>query len=209
MGGAYGVSAQAYARALPDLGFEAPADVAWLRRFVQSIVADGGGDLPVLDAGCGTGRLFSPLRAWGLDQVHGIDASDGMLAVARRLHAGVRVRQASIERVPEEDASQAGILAWYSIIHTPTERLGPIAGEFARLLRPGGLTLVAFHSGSGPRPSRFLDSTGTDVLLHPHPVPAVAAALTGAGLELIASGLRAPRADERDAQGFVMARARA
>lgn len=160
----------------------------------------------MLDAGCGTGRLFSPLRAWGLHGVHGIDASEGMLAVSRRLHPGVRVRQASLDRVPEPDASQAGILSWYSIIHTPTELLGPVAAEFARLLRPGGLALVAFHSGGEPRPSRFLDGAGGNVELHPHPVPAVASALVEAGLELVASGLRPPRADERDAQAFVLAR---
>lgn len=191
---------------LPDLGSEAPADVAWLRRFVECLVAGGGGNLPVLDAGCGTGRLFSPLRAWGLNAVHGVDASDGMLAVARRLHPDVRVSQASQETVPEADASQAGILSWYSIIHTPDAGLGAVAAEFARLLRPGGLTLVAFHSGGEPRPSRFLSPAGAPVLMHPHPVPAVASELKGAGLELVASALRPPRADERHAQGFVLAR---
>jgi SAM-dependent methyltransferase len=40
-----------------------------------------------------------------------------------------------------------GVVAWYSIIHTPPDRLPVVFSEFHRVLRPGGHLLVAFQVG--------------------------------------------------------------
>ena len=47
------------------------------------------------------------------------------------------------------DSSLAGLLAWYSIIHTPLDGVGAIFAEFRRSLRPGGHLLLGFHVGTG------------------------------------------------------------
>ena len=52
--------------------------------FLDTVRRNGG---PVLDIGCGTGRLAIPLAREGL-AVTGVDLSDGMLARARGLSAG-------------------------------------------------------------------------------------------------------------------------
>jgi SAM-dependent methyltransferase len=42
-----------------------------------------------------------------------------------------------------------GIVALYSIIHLPRERLVGAFRGMRRVLKPGGLLLVAFHRGQG------------------------------------------------------------
>lgn len=53
-------------------------------------LAENAGEGPVLELGVGTGRVAIPLAAKGID-VHGIDASEGMLARLRSKPGGDRV----------------------------------------------------------------------------------------------------------------------
>jgi SAM-dependent methyltransferase len=46
------------------------------------------------------------------------------------------------------DGTWGGIVAFYSIIHLTDDELPHAFAEFNRVLRPGGLILVAFHLGS-------------------------------------------------------------
>lgn len=206
-GAAYDGSARRYAALFRDLGFEAAADIAWLRHFVDDVLADFGPEAVVLDAGCGTGRLFAPLRAWGLHGVHGIDASEGMLEQARRLHPDVPVGLASLAALPVRRGSQQAHLAWYSIIHARPDEVEVFASEAARVLCPGGWGLWAFHTGGPDRDSVHRTPDGEPLVMRPHAVPDVVAALDAAGLSVVASGVRARRDDEREAQGFVRFRA--
>lgn len=48
--------------------------------YLEEAIASGG---PILELGCGTGRLVIPLLSTGFD-VHGLDANTAMLAVARQ-----------------------------------------------------------------------------------------------------------------------------
>ncbi len=45
------------------------------------------------------------------------------------------------------DASLAGLVAWYSLIHIPDDEIGSVFTHFRRVLRPGGLLLLSFHVG--------------------------------------------------------------
>lgn len=162
--------------------------------------------LPVVDAGCGTGRLLPFLRANGLEPVIGVDPSEGMLEQARNAHPEGEWRSGSLESLPLPDGSAGGVLGWYSMIHLDGDGLAAAARECARVLAPGAPLLWGFHSGAADAPSRHLAVDGEPLVVRALPVPVVAAALVAAGLELVASGLRPARPAERAAQGMVLAR---
>ncbi len=144
----YNAIAADYARSLPMLNAETTLDVAMIDDFADRCAAAQLG--PVLDAGCGTGRVSAHLAARGLE-VSGVDLSPGMVEVARRTHPQLRFDVGALEDLPVPDASLGGLLAWYSLIHTAPARLPAIVGEFARVLRPGVWLLTAFHAGDGQR----------------------------------------------------------
>ncbi len=73
---------------------------------------------PVADVGCGTGRLSDHLSARGLD-VFGVDLSPGMIEVARRTNPHLRFEVGGMEDLRIQDGVLGGLLAWYSLIHTP------------------------------------------------------------------------------------------
>lgn len=148
---AYDTVAEDYAERLPGLDAESALDIAMIDDFAARCAAGSPGT--VLDAGCGTGRVSAYLSARGLD-VSGVDLSPGMLAAARRDHPHLRFDVGALEDLPVSDGSLAGLLAWYSLIHTAPDRLPICASEFARVLRPGAWLLTAFQSGDGRRVER-------------------------------------------------------
>jgi SAM-dependent methyltransferase len=84
-------------------------------------------------------------------RVFGVDLSASMLAVARRENPGLRFEQGSMLDLGLPDGRLAGIVSWYSSIHTPADRLPGLFAEFARVLAPGGHLLLAFQAGDAPR----------------------------------------------------------
>lgn len=200
---AYDVVAAQYAQLLPDTRYEADLDLAMIGHFVQQL----GGPAEVLDAGCGTGRMIGHLHSLGGDlTVTGVDLSPAMLDRARAAHPDTVLLEGELARLPVDDAQFDGVLAWYSIIHTPPHDLDAAFSEFFRVLRPGGLVLLGYQVGIGDRiPSR---PYGHDVELRAflHHTPYVAAALTSSGFAVDTRLDRAARSDEQHAQGFVLAR---
>ena len=51
--------------------------------------------------------------------------------------------------LPAGEASLAGIVAFYSMIHLPRPRIPAALAEFRRVLAPGGALLAAMHGGTG------------------------------------------------------------
>ncbi|MEU3407404.1 methyltransferase domain-containing protein [Streptomyces sp. NPDC006670] len=100
----------------------------------------------VLDAGCGTGRALTPLRAavGAAGTVIGVDLTEGMLAAARRAgrEADGTLLRADVARLPLRDGALDAVFAAGLIAHLPE----PAANlrELARVVRPGG-RLALFH----------------------------------------------------------------
>jgi ubiquinone/menaquinone biosynthesis C-methylase UbiE len=201
---AYDCVAGSVAQLLPDMSFEAPLDLAVLDEFVRCVLAAPDG--LVLDAGCGTGRVSDYLSKAGIDSV-GLDLSMAMLLEARPT-AARRLVQATIRKLPLRTGSVAGVLAWYSIIHTSPGDLDEAIAEFARVLRPGGPLLVAFQEGEGETLRR--DSAyghAVDVVNVRHRFEDVSRLLVQHGFQPLAAVRRAARPIESAAQGFLLVEA--
>jgi len=145
---AYDTVAADYAELLKDSLAEIPMDRAMLAVLAELVLGDGAGQ--VGDIGCGPGRITRHLDSLGLD-VLGIDLSPTMVDVARRTHPGLRFDVGSMTGLDLADGSMAGVVAWYSIIHTPPDELPSVFAELHRVLRPGGHLLLAFQAGEDER----------------------------------------------------------
>ena len=144
----YNTVAVSYADQVRDLLDQLPYERALLALFADQVRSTGGG--PVADVGCGPGRITAHLHERGVD-AFGIDLSPAMVEVARRDHPALRFEVGSMTDLDLADASLAGLVAWYSLIHVPDEEIGPVLAHFRRVLRPGGLLLVSFHVGDESR----------------------------------------------------------
>lgn len=184
-----------------------PLDRAMLAGFAELVRAAGGG--PVADVGCGTGRVTAHLHGLGLP-VSGIDLSPQMIAQARRLYPGLRFEVGSMLSLDVPDGALGGVLAWYSIIYIPDERLPEVFAEFYRVLAPGGYLQLGFQVRDAPR--HFSESLGHPISLDtPRRQPDDVARLLGAaGFVMRAQLVRAPDEEgeftERDPQAFLLAR---
>jgi len=78
----------------------------------------------------------------------GLDVSPALLAHARRLSPDIAFHEGDFRQPPAPAGSWAGIVAFYSIIHLPREQVASTPVEWARVLRPGGLLLLAAHLGN-------------------------------------------------------------
>lgn len=98
----------------------------------------------VLDAGCGSGPTFAALRDRGA-VVTGIDASAGMLELARRrLGADADLRVADLaDPLPFPDAAFDDVIA--SLVLHYLEDWGPALAELRRVLRPGGRLIMSVN----------------------------------------------------------------
>ncbi len=100
---------------------------------------------PLLDLGCGTGRLLGPLAHLGLRPAVGLDCSAGMLARARLADplANLVLAQAGRPLPFATDSFQSIISLHASLIHiTEPDALAGLAAECLRVLRPGGVLVV-------------------------------------------------------------------
>lgn len=199
----YDAAATAYAESLRDTSFEAGIDLAMIDHFMTQLPAAA----TVLDAGCGTGRMLTYLHERDASMVlAGADLSANMLAKAKERELDADLVQADLTALPYADDAFDGILAWYSIIHTPPHALGTIFAELQRVLRPGGVVLLGYQAGTGDRAIKRPYGQPTELTAFLHSSPYVREALTTVGLSTDTALDRAPRKTEKHAQGFVLAR---
>lgn len=202
---AYDTVAETYANHIPDTSAESPLELAMVDAFIAAVAAEGD-DGRVLDAGCGTGRMGRYLTDRGC-AVQGIDLSPGMIDMARRDHADLEFAVGSLTDLPFPDDTFAGVMIWYSAIHTPPEGQPHIFEEAARVLRPGGHLVMGLQAGEGTRDvSASYRRFGHEVELERYLYAAddVAAFATVAGLSEVARLVRRPQGSQRDDQAALL-----
>ena len=149
---------------------------------------------PVADVGCGPGHVTAHLRELGLD-AFGIDLSPAMIDVARREHPDVRFEVGSMTDLDLADASLAGLLAFWSLVHIPDAALPGVFAHFRRVLRPGAPLMVGFHMGDGSKlKSEGYGGHPMNVYVHRRQPTDMAALLREAGFEIEAHLLLSPDA---------------
>jgi SAM-dependent methyltransferase len=77
--------------------------------------------------------------------VIGVDISPEMVETARSRHPDVQFRVGSLLSLPITDSELSGAVALYSILHLKPEHRPIAYAEMARVIRPTGWLLVAFH----------------------------------------------------------------
>lgn len=158
----------------------------------------------VIDVGCGPGHITDLLAGEGL-LAAGIDLSPAMVTIAGARRPDLTFRTGSLLDLDEPDGRWGGVLAHYSIIHTPPDEMPRACAELARVLAPGGYALLAFQSG---------DDSLTCWAAFDHRVApgyrwatgAVVDLLASAGLTEVASLRVMPGPRQRFCAGYVLAR---
>lgn len=144
---AYDQVAVDYAELLRDELDGKPLDRGLLATFAERVRSTGGG--LVGDVGCGPGRITGFLDHLDIE-AFGVDLSSEMVATARSAYPHLEFRTSSMDALDVAAGSLGGLVAWYSIIHTPPEALPEVLTEFHRVLRADGQLLMAFQIGDGP-----------------------------------------------------------
>lgn len=195
---AYDTVAADYAEQLKDQLASKPSDRAILAAFAELVAG------PVLDVGCGPGHVTAHLRELGV-ATSGVDLSPRMVAVAREAYPDIRFEVGSMTALDVPDASLGGIVAWYSIIHTPPESLPAVFAEFRRALAPGGVLLLAFQVGDERR--HIEHGYGHDVSLDAWRLRPDAVESLLERFDVISTTIRQPDATEKVPQAYLIARA--
>ena len=199
--------AAAYAERFGDELAAKPLDRALLGAFAELVAASGDGG-EVADLGCGPGHVGAYLHGLGLPVV-GVDLSPAMIDIAAAAYPELRFQVGSMLDLDLPDASLAGVVAFYSIIHVPTEQLPRVFAEVHRVLSPGGRALFAFQTGDGtPTHRRDAEWLGHRVSLTAwcRPLDDVTGLLAAAGLPVHAQLHRDPDEAEAQPRAYVFAR---
>ena len=186
---------------------EQPLERALLAAYAEFVRGSGGGSGQVADLGCGPGWVTALLDSLGLS-VFGLDVSASMLTVARREHPGLRFEQGSMLELDLPDGTLAGVVSWYSTIHTPADRLPALFAEFRRVLAPGGHLLLAFQAGDVHKHHDRPFGRPVSMTFERRRPERIAELLTEAGFTLTSQTVRAAyeEAGESSPQAVLMAR---
>lgn len=102
----------------------------------------------VCEIGCGPGQIARYLKDHGVEMC-GVDLSSEMIKQARRLNPDISFERGDMLALDLPDASLAGIICFYSVIHLKREDVTRALKGMHQTLKPGGKILISFHGGEG------------------------------------------------------------
>jgi SAM-dependent methyltransferase len=155
--------AERYADVFADELSRKPFD----RRLLDDFADRCRGTGTVVDLGCGPGHVGAYLAQRGVE-VAGIDLAPEMVAVANRRYPTLRFEIGDATDLAIPNATLAGVVAFYSLIHLPGASIRAALGEVRRVLRPHGRLLLALHAGRGEvRTDEFLgEASSVEAILY-------------------------------------------
>lgn len=169
-----------------------------LDRALLAMCVELAGEGRIGDLGCGPGHVSAFLADLGADVV-GIDLSARMVAIARERVPRAAFVRGDLRDIPLPDASLAGAVALYSLIHLSPGHVPVAVREMARVLRPGAHALIAFHRGDEVRHLATWWGHEVDLDFRFMDPGIVAGHLDAAGMQLTARIDRAPIPDAETA----------
>ncbi|MFD0360481.1 class I SAM-dependent methyltransferase [Nocardia sp. GCM10030253] len=196
---AYDDVAELYTDFVKDQLAASPLDRAMLAAFAELVRGKGSG--AVADIGCGPGRVTAHLTGLGID-AFGIDLSPEMIRLARQQYPELRFDEGSMENLALGDGTLAGLVAWYSIIHLPPERVPEVLTEFHRVLGAEGHALLAFQATDAPDVVEAFDHKV--IRAYRWSPRRLAGLLRAAGFVTVAQLVREPAPGERFQQAYLL-----
>ena len=121
-----------------------PFDRELLDQFAESARGQG----KTCEIGCGPGQIARYLQDRHVNMC-GIDLSEEMVICASRLNPDIAFQRGDMRALEISDASLAGIVCFYAIIHLEREDVPRALSEMHRVLKPGASLLLSFHGGEG------------------------------------------------------------
>jgi SAM-dependent methyltransferase len=100
------------------------------------------------DIGCGNGRDVAWMAAKGY-RVTGFDASEGLLAEARRLNPALTFRAASLPALAEIDETFDNVVCETVIMHLPAASIPLAIDNLLRILKPSGVLYLSWRVTEG------------------------------------------------------------
>jgi SAM-dependent methyltransferase len=189
----YDAVAVRYAEQFRDSLSDRPVERALLRAFAELVREGGDGD--VADLGCGPGYVTAHLHELGLE-AFGVDSSPAMIELAVTAYPELRFAADDMASLGLGDATLGGVLARYSVIHTPPADLPGVLAEIGRVLAPGGHLLISLFATDDPSiPSQSYDHTVTTA--YRWSPDHLAGMLRDAGMAEVARTLCEPRPGDR------------
>ena len=142
-----------------ETGYDAMADrfAAWQRDVqgstrlerVEELLALLPARPDVLELGVGAGVRSTRLLG-ERGRLTGVDLSAEQLRRARERIPAATFLHADFTELELEEASFDAVVALYALNHVPQDDVGPLVGQVARWLRPGGYFLATFSASDNP-----------------------------------------------------------
>jgi ubiquinone/menaquinone biosynthesis C-methylase UbiE len=107
----------------------------------------------ILDLGCGGGKTAAAIHAKGITDVWGLEPSPYLLRHAARNYPHIRFVQGVMEKLPFPNQRFDGISACFVFHEVPPLYIRQALEEISRVLKPGGLLVIA-----EPSPIQLRDS---------------------------------------------------
>jgi SAM-dependent methyltransferase len=200
----YDAVAEEYAERFFDELAAKPLDRALLDCLVELTRGVGA----IADIGCGPGQIACYLAEHGAEAL-GIDLSPEMVRLAQRASPDIPFQIGDMLALDLDANSLGGIAAFYSVIHAPPESIPQVMSEFFRVLRLGGLALLAFHIGEEVRHLDEWWEKPVSLDFHFYQPETLARRLEEAGFRIEAKIERAPyvgSVEHPSQRGYLLAR---